>query len=294
VRLHVVDGTYELFRAHYSHRPDHRAPAGWDAKATVGVVSSLLALLHEASEAVTHLAVAFDNPIHSFRNELFPVYKSDEGVPPELRAQFDAVEEAVRALGVVVWSMRAYEADDALATAAHRFADEVEQVRILTPDKDLGQCLRGERVVQVDRRQKKVTDEAAFRAARGFAPRSIPDFLALTGDAADGIPGLPGFGEKGAGALLGAYGHLEQIPAHPYEWKVKPRGALQLAATLAARRDDALLYRRLATLVEDVPLAESLDDLRFRGVPPAAFGAWCDALGVTTLKTAPRRWAAAG
>lgn len=294
MRLHVVDGTYELFRAHYSHRPDHRAPAGWDAKATVGVVSSLLALLHDASEAVTHLAVAFDNPIHSFRNELFAAYKSDEGVPPSLRAQFDAVEEAVRALGVVVWSMRAYEADDALATAARRFADEVEQVRILTPDKDLGQCLRGERVVQVDRRQKKVIDEAAFRAARGFAPRSIPDFLALTGDAADGIPGLPGFGEKGAGALLGAYGHLEQIPAHPYEWKVKPRGALQLAATLAARRDDALLYRRLATLIEDVSLPESLDDLRFRGVPPAAFAAWCDALGVTTLKTAPRRWAAAG
>jgi 5'-3' exonuclease len=295
VRLHVVDGTYELYRAHYSHRPEHRAPAGWDAKATAGVVSSLLALLHDPTEAVTHLAVAFDNPIRSFRNDLFPPYKSDEGVPPELRAQFDTVEQAVRALGVVVWSMREHEADDALATAARRFGDEpgVEQVRILTPDKDLGQCLRGDRVVQVDRRQQKVTDEATFRAARGFAPRSIPDFLALTGDTADGIPGLPGFGEKSAALLLGAYERLDQIPAHAHEWKVKPRGALQLAATLAARRADALLYRRLATLVEDVPLPEALDDLRFRGVPRASFGSWCDLLGVTTMKTAPRRWAEA-
>src|SRR3954469_23192852 len=167
-RLHLVDGTYELYRAHYSPRPDHRAPAGWDAKATVGVVSSLLALLHDAAEAVTHLAVAFDNPIRSFRNDLFPDYKSDEGVPPELRAQFDTVEEAVRALGVTVWSMREYEADDGLASGAARFAAQVQQVRILTPDKDLAQCLRGDRVVQVDRRQKKTTDEDAFRAGRGF------------------------------------------------------------------------------------------------------------------------------
>jgi 5'-3' exonuclease len=192
VRLHVVDGTYELYRAHYAPRPDHRAPAGWDAKATVGVVSSLLALLHDATEAVTHIAVAFDNPIRSFRNDLFAAYKSDEGVPPELHAQFDTVEEAVRAMGIVVWSMRDHEADDALATAAHRFAADVEQVRILTPDKDLGQCLRADRVVQVDRRQRKIIDEDTFRAIRGFGPRSMPDFLALTGDTADGIPGLAG------------------------------------------------------------------------------------------------------
>lgn len=290
MRLHVVDGTYELYRAHYSPRPDHRAPAGWDAKATVGVVSSLLALLHDATEAVTHVAVAFDNPIRSFRNDLFAGYKSDEGVPPELHAQFGTVEAAVRAMGVVVWSMDTHEADDALATAAARFAPEVDQVRILTPDKDLGQSLRGERVVQVDRRQKKVTDEAAFRIARGFGPRSMPDFLALTGDAADGIPGLPGFGEKSAGMLLGAYEHLENIPAHVHQWEVKPRGALQLAATLAAGRTDALLFRTLATLIETVPLAESLDDLRFDGVPRRQFEAWCEALGVTTLRSAPKRW----
>jgi len=290
-RLHLVDGTYELFRAHYSKRPDHRAPAGWDAKATVGVVSSLLALLADPSEAVTHVAVAFDNPIRSFRNDLFGGYKSDDGVAPELRAQFDTVEDAVRALGIVVWSMREYEADDALATGAARFAAEVDQVRIMTPDKDLGQCLRGVGVVQVDRRQLKVTDEAAFRAARGFGPESMPDFLALTGDTADGIPGLAGFGERSASMLLGAYGHLEQIPEHPYQWKVQPRGALRLAATLAAERDQALLYRTLATLVDTVPVAESLDALRFRGVPRAAFEAWCDELGATTLRTTPRAWA---
>ena len=288
-RLHLVDGTYELYRAHYAPRPGHNAPAGWDAKATVGVVASLLSLLHEPDEAVTHLAVAFDNPIRSFRNDLFPAYKSDEGVPPELRAQFDVVEEAVRALGVVVWSMREHEADDALATGARRFADSVDQVRILTPDKDLAQCLRGERVVQVDRRQRKVTDEATFRATRGYAPGSVPDFLALTGDTADGIPGLDGFGEKGASMLIGAYEHLEEIPELPYQWKVKPRGALKLAATLAARREEALFYRKLATLVDTVPLTESLDDLRFEGVPRARFEAWCDGIGARTLKPAPRR-----
>lgn len=291
-RLHLVDGTYELYRAHFSPRPGHLDPAGADRKATVGLVASLLALLSEDEEAVTHLAVAFDNPIRSFRNDLFPAYKSDEGVPPELRAQFDPVEEAVRAIGVTVWSMREHEADDALASGARRFAGEVGQVRIMSPDKDLAQCLRDERVVQVDRRQRKVTGEATFRAARGFAPASVPDFLALTGDAADGIPGLPGFGEKGAALLVGAYAHLEAIPDDPLLWTVKPRGAAQLCATLAARREEALFYRKLATLVEDVPLTETLDELRFRGVPRGRFAAWCDAVGAGTLRTTPRRWIA--
>ena len=290
-RLHLVDGTYELYRAHFSPRPGHLDPSGADRKATVGLAASLLALLAEADEAVTHLAVAFDNPIRSFRNDLFPDYKSDEGVPPELRAQFDPVEEAVRALGVTVWSMREHEADDGLASGARRFADEVGQVRILSPDKDLAQCLRGDRVVQVDRRQRKVTDEATFRATRGYGPESVPDFLALTGDTADGIPGLPGFGEKSAGTLVGAYGHLEAIPDDPSRWTVKPRGALQLAATLAERREEALFYRTLATLVDTVPLPESLEELRFRGVPRARFEAWCDAVGANTLRTTPRRWA---
>ncbi|MGO9605329.1 MAG: 5'-3' exonuclease H3TH domain-containing protein [Candidatus Binataceae bacterium] len=290
MRLHLVDGTYELYRAHFSPRPGHRAPSGDDAKATVGVVQSLLALLHDTDEAVTHIAVAFDNPIRSFRNDLFKQYKSDEGVPPELHAQFDAVEEAVRSIGVVVWSMREYEADDGLATGARRFCDETDQVRILTPDKDLGQCLQGDHVVQVDRRQQKVIDEAAFRAERGFGPQSMPDFLALTGDAADGFPGLPGFGKKSASLLIGAYERLERIPADSSQWSVKPRGAPQLAATLIERRDDALLFRKLATLVDTVPLEQSLEDLRYRGVPGARFEKWCDELGVARLKTAPRRW----
>jgi 5'-3' exonuclease len=290
VRLHLIDGTYELFRAHYSPRPGHTAPSGWDAKATVGVAASLLALLNDPVEAVTHLAVAFDNPIRSFRNDLFAGYKSDEGIDPALRSQFDTVEAAVRALGVVVWSMREHEADDALATGARRFRDQVQQVRIMTPDKDLGQCLLGERVVQVDRMRKTVTDEATFRTNRGFAPKSMPDFLALTGDTADGIPGLPGFGEKSASTLLGAYEHIENIPALPHHWTVKPRGALQLAATLTERRQEALEYRVLATLVDDVPLPESLADLEFRGVPRARFEAWADEVGATTVRGMVKRW----
>lgn len=290
MRLHLVDGTYELYRAHYAPRPGHREPSGLDAKATVGIVESMLALLHDTDEAVTHIAVAFDNPIRSFRNDLYAEYKSDDGVPPELRAQFDAAERAVRAIGVTVWSMREYEADDGLASGARRFSDQVEQVRILTPDKDLGQCIRGERVVQVDRRQRKVTDESAFRAARGFGPHSMTDFLALTGDSADGFPGLRGFGKKSASMLIGAYDHLEQIPADPSNWKVKPRGAIQLAATLVENRDDAFLYRRLATLVDTVPFDESLDDLKFNGVPRARFERWCEELGVERLKTVPKRW----
>jgi 5'-3' exonuclease len=290
MRLHLVDGTYELYRAHFAPRPGHLAPNGVDAKATVGIVESLLALLNDPEEAVTHIAVAFDNPIRSFRNDLFAFYKSDEGVPPELRAQFDAAEDAVRAIGVTAWPMREYEADDALATAAHRFRDEVEQVRILTPDKDLGQCLDDDRVVQVDRRQRKMINEAAFRALRGFAPRSMPDFLALAGDSADGFPGLPGFGQKSSSLLIGAYGCIEDIPADASEWKVKLRGAAQLAATLVARREEAILFRRLATLVDKVPIAQSLDDLRLAGVPHERFQKWCDELGVARLKSAPRRW----
>lgn len=292
MRLHLIDGTYELYRAHFSPRPGHEGPDGQDLKATVGVVASLLSLLHDSTEDVTHIAVAFDNPIRSFRNDLFPFYKSDEGVPPELRAQFDTVETAVRAIGVAVWSMNEFEADDGLATGAARFKDQVDQVRIMTPDKDLGQCIVGTRVVQVDRRQLKVTDEDAFRAKRGFPPRSMPDFLALTGDTADGIPGLPGFGEKGAGMVIGAYERLEAIPADAAAWSVKPRGAAQLAATLAERRADALLYRELATLVETAPVAQTLEEVRFRGVPRARFHEWCGAVGSTQLPGMPRRWEA--
>jgi len=263
MRLHLVDGTFELFRAHYSKRPAH------PMKATRGLAQSLLALLANPVEQVTHVAVAFDNPIRSFRNDLFPYYKSDEGVPPELRAQFDAAEDAVRAVGAVVWSMREFEADDALAAAAARYGGEVEQVRILTPDKDLGQCLVADHVVQVDVIRKRVLNEQTLLARWGIRPESIPDFLALTGDEADGIPGLPGFGERTASALLGRFVHLEFIPLDARAWPPSVRGADRLLQTLRERLGDVLLYRQLATLRLDVPLQESLEDLRYRG-PDAA------------------------
>jgi 5'-3' exonuclease len=293
VRLHVVDGTFELFRAYYSKRPDHRTPAGWEARAVVGLAWSLLTLLHDEQEAVTHIGVAFDNPIESFRNELFSGYKTGEGMDPVLYAQFGPAEEAVRALGVTVWSMDRWEADDALATAAARFGGAFDQVRIMTPDKDLGQCIRGQRVVQIDRQRAKEIDEETLRKVWGVGPESIPDLLALVGDTADGIPGLPGIGEKTAARLLSRYEHLEHIPADAAAWDVTVRGAAKIADTLSAWRDEALLYRRLATLVTDVPLREEVDDLAFRGVPRAAFEAWCDRLGIQELKARPKRWAEA-
>jgi 5'-3' exonuclease len=284
-----VDGTWELFRAHYSKRPARVGPDGRDLKATVGLAESLLALLQDGAEGVTHAAVAFDHPIRSFRNDLFAGYKTEEGVPPELLAQLDDAEDAARALGLVVWPMDRHEADDALATAAARFRDEVEQVRLLTPDKDLSQCLSGARVVQVDRLRGAVIDEAALRARRGFGPASVPDFLALVGDDADGLPGLPGFGERTASALLAAFPSLETIPRDASAWPVGVRGADRLCATLAGRWEDALLFRRLATLSTDVPLAEALADLRWRGVPRERLEAFCARTGARRLLETARR-----
>jgi len=291
VRVHLVDGTFELFRAHYSPAsPDRLSPEGVPVKATVGLVGSLLNLLHSASEDVTHIAVAFDNPIRSFRNDLFPAYKSDEGVPPELRAQFDIVETATRALGITVWSMDEWEADDALATAAVRFAPVTDQVRIMTPDKDLGQCVVGSTVVQVDRMRDREVDEAGVIARFGVPPRAIVDYLALVGDSSDGFPGIAGFGAKTAAALLSVSGRLEDIPEDPAAWPSAVRSAPRLAVTLAEHWADALLYRKLATLVTDVPLAEDLDDLTWHGVPRAPFEDWCDAIGVSSMRTRPTRW----
>jgi 5'-3' exonuclease len=291
MRLHVVDGTYELFRAHFSRRPEH-APRGRDLKATVGLVASMLALLHDQGEDVSHVAIAFDNPIRSVRNDWFDGYKTDEGVPAELLAQFDLAEDAARAIGMVVWSMDRYEADDALATAAARWRDRVEQVRVLTPDKDLGQAIVGQRVVLVDRMRKRVIDEEELLQRRGIRPASVPDWLALVGDAADGLPGVPGFGDKTAASLLRAFGHIEGIPADPKTWPPDIRGADRLAVTLSARMKLALLYRKLATLIVDVPLAERLEDLRWPGVPRRAFEAWCERVGAADLRERPTRWAA--
>jgi 5'-3' exonuclease len=290
-RLHLVDGTYELFRAHFSKRPSHASPTGQPLKATVGIASSLIALLHDPDEAVTHIGVAFDNPIRSFRNRLFDGYKTEEGVEAELLAQFDLAEETTRALGIVTWRMDEWEADDALATAAVRFSGDFDQVRILTPDKDLGQVLAGEHIVQVDRVRHKLIDEAKLMETRGVAPGSVADWLALVGDTADGIPGVPGFGEKTAAALLRAYGHLEEIPLAG-EWSVPVRGLPRLQESLRERMTDARLYKKLATLVTDVPLPESLDDLAFGGVPRAAFAAWCAKVGARDgLDGRITRWA---
>ena len=288
MRLHVIDGTFELFRAHYSKRPGRFAPDGMDVKGTVGVLSSLIGLLDDPDEQVTHIAVAFDNPIESFRNEEFDGYKSGEGMEPAIVAQFDLVEEATTALGVTVWSMDRYEADDAMATAAMRWRDQVAQVRIMTPDKDLGQCVTGNRVVQVDRMRRRVIDEDGVVAKNGVPPASIPDWLALVGDTADGIPGIPGFGAKTAAALLCRYGTVEAIPPHSVHWDVSVRGGMRLAATLNERRDDAALYKHLATLVTDVPLAESLDDLCWQGAHRTRFQELERRLG--TLPMRPRLW----
>lgn len=290
-RLHIVDGTYELFRAHFSKRPGHTAPDGRDFKATTGLVSSLLALVQDEKEQVTHLAVAFDNPIRSFRNDLFDGYKTEEGVPPELLAQFDAAEEATAAMGAKVWRMVEFEADDGMATGAARFHEQVNQVRLMTPDKDVLQCVDEAHIVVVDRLREKVMDEDAVRAAKGVAPESIPDLLALIGDTADGIPGLKGWGEKSAAAVLATYRRIEEIPDDVNAWTVKPRGAEKLSATLNAQRKEALLYRKLATLRTDAPVSEAVSELEFHGVPKEQFLRWCDVVGTTSLKGRPTRWA---
>ncbi len=287
-RLHVVDGTYELYRAHFSQRPDKRTPAGQDVKATAGVISSLLSLLADRSEDVTHVAVAFDNPIRSFRNAMYAGYKTGEGMEPVLVAQMDLVEEAVRALGIVVWSMDPFEADDALATAACIYADQVEQVRILTADKDLGQCVRGDKVVQVDRMRQRVINEAGVRERNGVAPKKIPDWLGLVGDSADGIPGIAGFGAKTAALLLNHYGSLEAIPDDPGQWTIKVRGAQRLGETLAQQRLQAMLFKQLATLRCDVPLQESLQDLAWQGAPEEQFLEFARQLGGLAMR--PRKY----
>ena len=288
MKIHLVDGTYELFRAYFA-QPSRQAPDGREVGAVRGLMQTLLALLRQ--EGVTHVAVAFDHVVESFRNELFAGYKTGEGTPEDLRAQFDLAELASQALGLVVWPMIEFEADDALASAAHRWGDDpaVEQVVICTPDKDLAQMVRGQRVVCLDRRREQTLDEAGVQLKFGVAPASIPDYLALVGDAADGIPGIPRWGAKSSGAVLGRYHHLEQIPDDAIYWDVKVRGATAIAASLAGRREEAKLYRGLATLRLDVPLAESLDQLAWEGVRNPGFQEFCAELGFSGLLVPKRR-----
>ena len=262
MRVHLLDGTYELFRYHYA--PNNDDP---DWGATRGVLSTVLSMFEDG---VTHLGVATDHVVESFRNDLWPGYKTSAGMPPELLAQFTPIEDALRAMGVVVWAMVEVEADDALGAAAAWASedDRVELVVICTPDKDLGQCVVDNRVVQLDRRRQIWIDEAAVKEKFGVMPASVPDWLALVGDSADGFPGLSGWGAKSSGVVLGRYGHIEDIPTSASEWDVNVRGAAKLAATLADEPDLALLFRRIATVERDTDLATTVDDLEWAGPQP--------------------------
>ncbi|MBW2735526.1 MAG: flap endonuclease [Deltaproteobacteria bacterium] len=291
MRLHLVDGTYELFRMYFG-APKSTSPTGKEVGATRALLSSLLALVQK--EGATHVGVAFDTVVESFRNALFDGYKTGEGLDPLLFAQFPLAERAARALGLRTWSMIEHECDDALATAVGRFVDhpEVDNIVICSPDKDLCQCVRGERVVLYDRRQKVTYDEAGVREKFGIFPTSIPDYLALVGDAADGIPGIPRWGAKSAGQVLAHYGHLEAIPDDGEAWEIKVRGAKALAQSLAKHREQAQLYRKLATLREDSPLDEEEPaQLAWRGAEREALTLLCEELGETRLLSRVEHWA---
>jgi len=291
MKIHLVDGTYELFRNHFG-APPKQAPDGRQVGATLGLLRSMLMLV--TSPGVTHVACAFDHVIESFRNDLFPGYKTGEGVDQDLLAQFPLAEEAVSALGVVVWPMVEFEADDALGTATARFKKEsaVKQIVICSPDKDLAQLVSGKQVVCWDRRRDIVLDETGVVEKFGVRPQSIPDWLALVGDAADGYPGISGWGAKSASAVLARFKHLESIPNDPGKWhlsSISPGRAARLAENLSTRREEALLYRKLATLREDVPLKERLGDLEWQGAR-ARLKEICHRLGDDKLPTRVSRW----
>ena len=273
MKVHLVDGTYELFR-HYYAMPSEVNDAGREVAGTAGVVGSVLGMLENGA---THVAVATDHVIESFRNDLWPGYKDGAGIDPQLLSQFGLLEDALRALGVAVWAMVEFEADDGLgAGAAMAAADErVEQVLLCTPDKDLSQCVVGNRVVQFDRRKRELRDEHGVVEKFGVRPLSIPDYLALTGDTADGYPGLAGWGAKSASAVLTRYEHIEEIPEAASRWDVSVRGAAKLAATLAEHRQLALLFRRIATVDIRAPVSSSVDELRWSG-PAPGFDEMCE------------------
>jgi 5'-3' exonuclease len=273
MNVHLIDGTYELFR-HFFAVPSATDKNGQEIAAVRGVLASVFSMIEAGS---THLGVATDHVVESFRNELYSDYKTSEGVPPELLSQFPILEEALRAMGVVVWPMTYFEADDALASAARKAAcdDRVKQVIICTPDKDLAQCVVGTRVVQLDRRREIVRDEAGVEEKYGVKPASIPDFLAVTGDSADGYPGIAGWGQKGAALVLSAYRHLEDIPKDWRQWHPSIRRARPLAESLFGAWNDAMLFRTLATLRLDVPVFDNLDELRWQG-PGSEFRAYCE------------------
>jgi 5'-3' exonuclease len=282
--VYLVDGTYELFR-HYYALPSARDGEGREVAAVRGVLASMLGMIKGGA---AHLAVATDHVIESFRNDLWPDYKTGAGIDPELLAQFPLLEETLSAAGIVVWPMVEFEADDAMAAAATAAARDarVDRVIICTPDKDLAQCVRGGRVVQLNRRTRVTVDEAGVIRKFGVPPESIPDYLALVGDAADGYPGLPGWGAKSTAAVLARFGHLEAIPADWQEWRVNAAHASALAATLSRERDRALLFRSLATFRTDIALFEDIEQLRWTG-PTAAFEALAERFDAATTGSRP-------
>ncbi len=290
MKIHLVDGTYELFRAYFA-LPSITSPDGREVGAVRGLVQTLINLLRQPD--VTHVAVAFDTEILSFRNQLFDGYKTGEGTPPDLLTQFPLAERAAAALGLVVWPMVEFEADDALGAAAVRWQDEpgVEQIVLCSPDKDLSQVITDDRVVALDRRRETITDEAGVREKFGVSPASIPDYLGLVGDSADGIPGIPRWGAKGTAQVLDHYGHIEAIPADATDWAINVRGAKSLAASLSENMEAALLYRQLATLRLDVPITESVPDLEWQGTPQQPYQQLCDELGFGRLRDGAGRWA---
>jgi 5'-3' exonuclease len=288
VRLHLLDGTYELFRAHFGRRDVVSGPDGTDIRATLGILESTLALLREPG--VTHLAASFDTEIESFRNDMFAGYKTSAGMDAELLGQFPLAELAMEAIGVVVWRNIEFEADDALASGAIRWVEDVDQIVIATPDKDLAQVVVGNRIVTYNRREQKILDEDAVVEKFGIHPESIPDYLALVGDTADGVPGLPGWGAKSASTVLARYPRLEMIPVSVDDWEVRPRGAEKLAVTLQERQADVYLYRELTTLRLDVPLEEELAGLEWKGVPKDRFTTFCDEMGFDAESIRVHRW----
>jgi 5'-3' exonuclease len=298
VQVHLVDATYELFRAHYAPRPPVIGREGVNLSGVSGVVDQLLYMLRE--EGVSHVGCATDRVIESFRNDLFAGYKSSAGMPPELLGQFPIAEAAIEALGVVLWPMVEFEADDAIAAACRRFAADpaVERIFICTPDKDMAQLVEDERIVLLDRRRRITYDDAGVREKWGVPPASIPDWLALVGDSSDGYPGLPGWGAKSAAAVLAVYGSFEGIPDRASAWEVPGVGggrAMSLAASFRDHRDEALLYRTLARLryVEDgveIP-QQTAAELAWRGAPRATWESFCDRWGLDRLRSRPHRWA---
>ena len=290
MKVHLIDGTYELFRSFFA-MPSLAAPDGREVGAVRGFIQSTLSLMR--THEVTHVGCAFDHEITSFRNEMFTGYKTGEGVAEELLAQFPLAEEAAAALGIVVWPMIEFEADDAIATAAAEALKhpEVEQVVICTPDKDLAQMVQGERAVCLDRRKDVIIDEAAVVAKFGVSPQSIPDYLALVGDAADGIPGIARWGAKSTSQALQRYERIEDMPLGVSEWDVKIRGLATMVKNLSEGYEDALLYKRLATLRTDVPLKEGLlADLEWKGVRRGEFESLCERLGAGRLLSLPHKW----